>query len=183
MARTSFPALIAGCFGIAWFAILLIAPRAEAQAISTVSGTAVANEIDADEDGTTGSTQIAEGQGPFGKALHRSHAELAPWDGSFCGDSSIQLVYTVFSSARTYTNGDQLYVSLSDGTLCFNLVDGSFTAHVNLNVTGGTGRFEGATGSVAVSTSGQTLQVDTVPSRLAFGAFSGTSIDEIVLAH
>jgi hypothetical protein len=168
-------------------AALLIAPRAEAQ--GRFWGTSVADEIDADNDGNTGSTQTSRYRGPFGNAQTQAHTELALWDEvSFCGPTSVLLVYRVFASVATYANGDQLYTDLSDGTACVNFVDGSFTAEINTDVTGGTGKFEGATGWSTLSASGQTVLTDLgvpmqVPDRPALSAFSGTTIDDIVLAE
>jgi hypothetical protein len=155
--------------------------RADAQAITSYSGTAVANEIDADDDGRTGYTATFQGRGPFGNHMARVHVEFAPWDGmSFCDPTSILLHLTVWTGAVTYGNGDQIYLELTDGTSCVNFVDGSSIEEVNLNITGGTGRFDGATGSVAASTRGQQLLGDPEPdARTAISAFSGTYVQDI----
>lgn len=171
-------------------ATLLIAPRAEAQ--SRFSGSAVANEIDVDDDGMAGDTVTFQSRGPFGDARGQAHNELAPWDMmTFCGPTSVLLVYTVSTQVTTYANGDQLYQSLNNGSLCLNIDgSGSFTFEITLDVTGGTGKFQGATGSSTLTGSGQLLQGDPVPNgpdpglpgRGALSAFSGRTIDDIVLA-
>jgi len=169
-------------------ATLLIAPRAEAK--SRFSGSAVANEIDVDDDGMTGDTLTFRSRGRFGNGLGQAHNELAPWDMmTFCGATSILLFYTVSTQVTTYANGDQLYQNLDNGTLCLNLEDSSFSFEIHLDVTGGTGKFQGATGSSTLTGSGQLLQGDPVPNgpdpglpgRGAFSAFSGRTIDHIVL--
>jgi len=163
---------------VSWF----IAARAEAQAVMSFSGTAVANEIDANDDGRTGYTVTFQGRGQFGNSVGGAHIEYYPWDGtSFCDTSSIRLNHSVWSGALTYANGDQLYLELSDGTNCVNFVDGSTVEEINLDITGGNGRFEGATGSMAVSVRGEQLLPDDVPSaRTAISAFRGTSTQDIV---
>ena len=138
-------------------ATLLIAPRAEAK--SSFSGSAVANEIDVDDDGMTGDTLTFRSRGRFGNALSQAHNELAPWDMmTFCGATSVLLFYTVSTQVTTYANGDQLYQSLNNGTLCLDFEDSSFTFEITLDVTGGTGKFQGATGSSTLTGSGQLLR-------------------------
>lgn len=162
---------------------VFIAARAEAQAIASYSGTAVANEIDVDLDGVTGNTATFQGRGQFGNFVVQAHVEHTAWDGmSLCDPSSALLYTTVWSGALTYANGDQLYLELSDGVLCAK-ADGSYTEEVNLNITGGTGRFEGATGSIVGSTSGQALLSEPGRNRTAIGAFGGTFSQDIVFPN
>jgi hypothetical protein len=182
MARPSLHVLIAGCVGIACFAILLIAPRAEAQETTRFTATIMAAAIDVNGDGMTGDTGTGQIRGPFGRGVTKTYFEFLPWDEmTFCDATftSISFVYHVATEVRTYPNGDQLYLSLRDGSLCLNLVDLSYTSKATLDVTGGTGKFQGAKGSSTQTGSGQVVEPD--PVRLS--AASGTAIDDIVLAE
>jgi hypothetical protein len=129
-------------------------------------------------DGVTGDTATIELRGSFGRGVSQSYVEFLPPDGTVCGADSFLFVHLIDTEVRTYANGDQLYLSLSDGSACLNVVDGSFTFELILDVTGGTGKFQGAMGSSTVMGSGQLVEPD--PVRLS--AVSGTVINDIVLA-
>ena len=91
---------------------------------------------------------------------------LDEFDGvSFCDfdpvttfPSGAILNYISASAIFTSENGGQLYFVLNPSppsTLCFNFVDESFTFEQFFDITGGTGQFEGATGSIFNTGSGQ----------------------------
>ena len=103
--------------------------------------------------------------GSLGKTHSTGLTKLGEWDGfSFCelepGVPGLLIAYVSGSAVDTAANGDQLYRQLADtpaSTLCFNFNDESFTFTIHTNVIGGTGRFRGASGSVVVTGSGQTV--------------------------
>lgn len=104
----------------------------------------------ADADGNTepGFVGHEAGTGSFGKFTQTTVGDTV-FTG-FCSDNEVELSYVALSSILRSASGDLLYRRLISGTdsrVCFNFVSETarFTAH--LEIVGGTGRFEGATGT------------------------------------
>ena len=81
--------------------------------------------------------------------------------------------------------GDQLFLRLSPNITsvgCFNLTTSVFTGQTTLDVTGGTGRFEGATGTIVKTY--HLIQLGPPPpsGKGFFGSFTGTFDGTIELA-
>jgi hypothetical protein len=60
----------------------------------------------------------------------------------------------------TAANGDQLFLSPNEGVFVQSLTDGTSSSQGFLTISGGTGRFEGATGSVDVLALGVSVRFD-----------------------
>ena len=70
---------------------------------------------------------------------------------------------------------DQLYIQFTSRIVCIDLVAGVANGHVIATITGGTGKFAGATGSVDYRFTGSGLLGDPDPeSNQGFGPFTGT---------
>jgi hypothetical protein len=67
-----------------------------------------------------------------------------------------------FTNEMTWTaaNGDQLFLSPNEGVFVQSLTDGTSSSQGFLTISGGTGRFEGATGSVDVLALGVSVRFD-----------------------
>jgi hypothetical protein len=156
---------------LAFLGMLAISDPAEAR---TCKGTASGWGVNTDEingDGVEGGGSVSTGTGRdcFGNLTTSGAGELAEWDQhSYCDfddtgyPSGVLLNYLSLSQVIRYRNGDLVMTELSESfpsTLCFNYVDGvSYTVEVYSVVIGGTGRFEGATGTSVTRGAGQNLQ-------------------------
>ena len=70
---------------------------------------------------------------------------------------------------------DQLFIQPTSRLLCFDPVTGAFSVHTIATITGGTGKFAGATGSVDYRGTGLTPLADFDPaSTQGFFSFTGT---------
>ena len=113
----------------------------------------------ADIDGSLDGGFVADesGKGTFGKFTQQTTGDTT-FSGSFCSPTSIELSYIGASSILRAANGDLLYRTLSSSgpsRICFDFVEEEFEFEVYLDVVGGTGRFEGATGSAIQSGKGK----------------------------
>ncbi|UCE85099.1 MAG: hypothetical protein JSU66_12175, partial [Deltaproteobacteria bacterium] len=163
---------------------LLIAASAEADPMKdTFTGWCVATEIDADGDGNTASSCTAHGWSAWGPTIGSSLSETAPTGGVCDGELTVlEFTYTSGTGVVRFRKGDLLFTRTTGGTLCFDTKTDTFTYTVHQEVTVGTGRFEGATGSFTDTGSGVALAFEMVPPRVTHSASSGSSEGEIVLA-
>ncbi|MGE0624708.1 MAG: hypothetical protein AB7I04_03665 [Pseudomonadales bacterium] len=131
------------------------------------TGTSVpSNASDLDEF-PPGFHSTLEGGGNLGPFTVTNAGDLGQWDGStFCDHDdtgapvAVLLHYLGFSSVVRTIGGDQLYLRANGsapGSLCYNFVFDTFTWETNGDIVGGTGRFEGATGSIHMAGSGRSL--------------------------
>lgn len=121
----------------------------------------VSSEADVNGDLGGGATGISAGSGSFGRFTGGGSSDIAPWDGvSFCdfdeagNPIAVQVYYVSLSNVQRYSNGDLVYTQLAGSPpsgLCFNFLTNTSRFDLHLDVVGGTGSFEGATGEVAVS--------------------------------
>jgi len=145
-----------------------------AGSIST-TGTAVGTswrsiDADANGDGFGGGRSSAPitGLGGFDRASAQN--DLLHWAGDVCFNdmgvpNALKLIYEVSTLQLIHQSGDQVFFALDetmDSFVCIEFDDNAaFTGHttslIHRVVTGGTGRFEDATGSQSVTTSGVDL--------------------------
>ena len=91
------------------------------------------------------------------------------------GGGGIQSVYKAFVLAMSFREThDQLFLALSSGTDCFNPIAGVSTGQVTFKVIGGTGRFEGATGTVVNPYKALGLAASALGPNGFFNAVTGT---------
>ncbi|PWU04656.1 MAG: hypothetical protein C5B51_16375 [Terriglobia bacterium] len=98
------------------------------------------------------------------------------------GGSGIQSVYKGFVVVMTFhATQDQLFLALSSGTDCFNPSVGISTGQATFQVIGGTGRFEGATGTFTNPYKGIGLAASALGPNGFFNAVAGTFDGSITL--
>lgn len=164
--------------------LMIVGSAAADPFMSTESGWQVATEVDADGDGITAYAITSKGFSTWGPITSNALVELAP-TGGFCDDDSnvIESTNTHGSYVIRTQKSDLFYGRVTSGTSCSDLTTSTFTYTANWEITGGTGRFEGATGSFTSTGTGIVLAVEQFPVfRMTHAALSGSSEGEIVLA-
>ena len=118
--------------------------------------------------GPTGATMLdAQSQGSFGASMSHIITEWVQGTGSCGSDYPDYDYYTLLhaSVVVTFSNNDQLFGSGAawtgdlSGHMCLNPSDGHFVGVAKGGFTGGTGRFEGASGTFTSPFSGYNLTV------------------------
>jgi hypothetical protein len=105
--------------------------------------------IDSNADGESANFGVGQGRSTLGPITREGWVEVFPWDGAtFCGPTHVQINYRFAESSFRFKDGSRVFAVFSSGTLCFNFATGTFTASGEIEVIGGTGRFEGATGTL-----------------------------------
>ncbi len=164
---------IAVATAVSTFLLGSLVAQADTQSYrATQSGWSVPSEeqnVDAAVPDGVGFVNTAKGTSNLGGILVNWVSDLAEWDGfTFCdfdpvtGEPiAVELVYLKSTVVSRLENGDLLTSQLDTAptsTLCFNFLDSSITFEVHQIVTGGTGRFDGATGSLVGTGSTQGLE-------------------------
>jgi len=142
------------------------------------SGTVSDMIFDSNQDGFSGNLIDADIKGSFGAGTMSALSEFMPVGN--CDDDP-DVIYAVFLYSYpigTYAKGDQLWGSFSSGWMCLNLVTGKFSGFGEGFYTGGTGRFEGATGTFTVDFAGTnlTLSVLGIGYGPIYGDIKGTVV-------
>src|SRR6185436_475929 len=113
----------------------------------TFSGTNVATVINLKPDTVT-DEQHSAGTGTFGaftfRELHADGAAAQPPSGC----SGPYFAVLAGGGAFRFQDGSLLVVTIKGGSGCINLAAGKAALIVNYQITGGTGRFEGASGAL-----------------------------------
>ena len=113
----------------------------------TFSGTNVATVINLKPDTVT-DEQHSAGNGTFGaftfRELHADGAAAQPPSG--CSGPNFAVV--AGAGVFRFQDGSLLVVTVKDGSGCVNPAAGNAALTVNYQITGGTGRFEGASGAL-----------------------------------
>jgi hypothetical protein len=127
------------------------------------SGSSVRGGGDVDGDGLVGSVAFARLRGSLGASDSQSVNELGPFAGDLCGPAVIRQDYIYSTAVRVFPDGDVLTSELDASIpsfLCFDVVERTFTFEIHRVVTGGSGRFENATGRLVATGSGRQLGAD-----------------------
>ena len=123
------------------------------------AGSIVPIPVDVDNDGTVASVVDAQSKGTFGASISHIVTEWAPT--GLCNDGYVQFALVHSAAVLTFSNGDQLYgAGVGNGWMCLDLDpagDGAFYGEAYGDFTGGTGRFEGASGSFTSPFSGSNM--------------------------
>ena len=169
---------------------LMIATMAEAKEFTMrYSGWGVSTKIDLNEDLRPAVSSTYEGTGTFGKSTSNMLGELAlefSFDDSCSPGVIIELATTTM--VTRYQNGDLIFFVLDDpeynpSTVCFSFATDTGYFTLNLLITGGTGRFEGATGwAIMTTVMHPPLAWEPDGSNAAHSAFSGSLEGEIFQA-
>jgi hypothetical protein len=113
----------------------------------TFSGTNVATTINL-RPNTVTDEQHSAGNGTFGAFTFRElHADgAAPQPPSGCSGPNFAVV--AGAGVFLFHDGSLLIVTIKDGSGCINPAAGNSALSVNYQITGGTGRFDGASGAL-----------------------------------
>jgi hypothetical protein len=105
--------------------------------------------VDTNADGQAAGFGVGQGRSTLGPVTREGWVETLPWDGvTFCGPTHVQINYRFAESSFRFKDGSRVFAVFSSGALCFNFATGTFTANGEIEVIGGTGRFQGATGTL-----------------------------------
>ena len=126
---------VAGVYGQEWPVKMML------------SGTNVPTTINL-QPGTVTDEQHSAGNGTFGEFTFRElHADgAAPQPPSGCSGPNFAVV--AGAGVFRFQDGSLLIVTVKDGSGCINFAAGNAALSVNYQITGGTGRFEGASGAL-----------------------------------
>ena len=117
------------------------------------SGSNVATTINL-QDGTVTDEEILAGNGTLGPfTLRELHADTAsPQPSSTCSGPT-QLYFPIVTGAGVFRfqDGSLLTVRITEGAVCADLTAGVGHLTVTYQITGGTGRFKGASGTLTLT--------------------------------
>ncbi len=162
------------------FVIALGSGRAEARDIPVkgdFAGTFLTARIDLNNDGgLAGGGTWVEKSNLGQSSAHFAIEDVSVPPTSACPAGQLETALVAGSVANTFLHTrDQLFIQLTSRILCVDLVTGAFSAHTIATITGGTGKFAEATGSVDYRFTGFTLLADFDPaSNQLCGSFTGT---------
>ena len=126
-------------------------------------------DVDVDGNGNTLSVLNTFGTGTFGKSASNQVVELGGFTGDFCVFDPINDIFIIGlpilarSSIIRFKSGDLLFSVMepfdptSINFLCFDFISRTGTAEIPMVITGGTGKFAGATGTLLVSQNSTTV--------------------------
>jgi len=136
------PLVIAICVGVI---LSGAAQSGEIKYNQRFTGVGYSTSIDTNDDGLFASAFTFQSKGSPGKATTQSVGEFKPMlPGAGC-DLQSELVQQSFVS--TFNDGSMLFHVTTAAQTCITFLPFSFTGHLEGTITGGTGRFEGATGT------------------------------------
>jgi hypothetical protein len=153
--------------------------RAEAKSrhfVSDYAGTGVNGVIDTNGDGRTAGVITGIANTTLGRFLFQSVVEFLPRLATNvtcpAGMAEIPLlqIHAVLTQQST---GEQLFLTYTSGTQCFDPTTFTVTAHVQGTFSGGTGRFVHATGPFEDNGTGAVLVFD-LPAFHALATVTGT---------
>jgi len=125
-------------------------------------GTILDLATDYNGDGMTANVVQAPSKGSFGASMATIVTEFVPYPPLFGTCPSDDDMYTVVmysSGIASFSNGDQLDVSVDSGWMCLDMVTGEFEGVAYGVFVGGTGRFTNATGDFVSPFSGKNLAI------------------------
>lgn len=138
------------------------------------TGTIVPIPVDVDDDETLASVVDAQSKGTFGASMSHIVTEWTPT--GFCADGYVQFGLIHSAAVVTFSNGDQLFgAGFGNGWMCLDLDpegDGYFYGEAYGDLTGGTGRFEGASGSFTSPFTGNNMTL--IEFGYGFGPIQGS---------
>lgn len=166
--------ILAAAAAIALVGFVALEPAAAGGFNENVSGNFIDTSIDTNGDGMAANyfSGVAKGSGsPSYEGLVEVMFDEVP-DGD-CDETEVEGSLVNYSIVRRYANGDLLFSRSDDGTLCFDLASGLASLTINAEVTGGTGRHAGATGTYTADYTVKLLVPDPM-GGIGHGAFYGS---------
>src|SRR5215470_17791603 len=118
----------------------------------TFSGTMTGTTINLQPDTVTDEEHLA-GKGTLGPFTYRElHADTASPQPSSCSDPA-QLYFPIVSGAGVFRfqHGSLLTVNITEGAICVDLTAGVGHLTTTYQITGGTGRFKNASGTLTLT--------------------------------
>jgi hypothetical protein len=148
------------------------------------SGSAIATHIDGDHDGVRAGLGTVACKSNLGRCTAQGRAEAAVAGFTTCpnGNPGLQLVVrpgTGHSFIRFDDTGDLLFSEIVAETACHDFATGLLTKSGTAKITGGTGRFAGATGETRFEGTNYLLHNDADGN--GFAAQTGTITGTVVL--
>jgi hypothetical protein len=146
----------------------------------TFSGTAGRSAVDLQQPNTTTGEDNFAGDGPLGAFTFRDvNAEAtSPQPSSTCsGPSQINFVRVAGAGVFRFQDGSLLKVSLTQGADCIDLAAQQAHCTVTFQITGGTGRFQNAAGTLTLTETVVPVLADAFSNPVFFastGEFTGT---------
>jgi hypothetical protein len=137
------------------------------------SGTAGASAIDLQQDNTTNDEENFAGNGTFGQFTFRNIRAIAslPQPSSTCsGPGKFFFNNLAGAGVFRFQDGSLLKVTLIQGSDCVDLVAQHGNCTLTLQITGGSGRFEGASGVLTLTEVVVPVPVDTVHTPVFFAS-------------
>jgi hypothetical protein len=145
---------------------------AEARNLSeAVSGNFVDTALDTNGDGVA-AAHFQGGAKGSGSPSYEGVQEIQFAPTGLCEAGEVEGIIAAYSIVRRYSNGDLLFSRLVDGSFCLDPASGKAQVTVNAEISGGTGRFEGATGSYVIDYEATALLPDPT-GGIGHGAFVG----------
>ncbi len=150
---------------------LLSAPTAHADSFKrTASGWINPTNVDPNGNGSPISIITTYGKGKFSTSVSNSTTEVAGFEFQFCSFSPpfiivVKLPLLARSTVTRFANGDLLFATLDldpllISQLCVDVMNGTTASEVHMVITGGTGKFAGATGTLLIKTNGTQLHFE-----------------------
>ena len=161
-------------------ALVLGVAQAQVQPVQySYSGTSVPTAIDSNGDGILAGEVLASANGTGGKLTFRALEELGAPIGptARCPAPLVEFPHRTAVSTATTEDGSMYFERLVAGHLCVNTSTGAFSFEITYEIFGGTGRFEGATGSIATKGTGRIIFA--VPGKALYSVLAGTSTGSI----
>ena len=168
-------------------AVLLIAPFSAATSYAdevpfrvSYTGTLVPIPVDWNGDGTPATVLDGQSRGSFGASMSHIVSEWAMGTGTCKNQSHIWFDLVHSAAVVTFSNNDQLFgVNVGMAWMCMDPATGYFTGEARGTFTGGTGRFEGASGSFVSPFTGHALTLFTMGYN--FGQIEGSIHGSLIL--
>ncbi|MGE0823854.1 MAG: hypothetical protein AB7G75_01045 [Candidatus Binatia bacterium] len=152
----------------------------------TFGGTFLSTRMDLNDDGVLAVWSTAEISGTLGKRTNQSVAEGVPTGVTPECPGGVSIIDAqsgvgFSASTATFPNGDQIYSRILTRNQC-GLGAGKFETVDTTEITGGTGKFEGASGTVEVHSVSQCQAFDanSIPPQ-CYGSFTGEFTGTITL--
>jgi len=146
----------------------------------TFSGTSAPSTINLLQPGTTNSEDNTAGIGTLGSFTFRNVRAIpnAPQPSSSCsGPTKIHFLSVVGAGVFHFQDGSLLTVKLTQGDDCIDFAAPAAHCTMTFQITGGTGRFKGASGAVTLTESVLPVLADASGNPVFFastGEFTGT---------
>jgi hypothetical protein len=143
------------------------------------SGTGAASTVNLQQANTSNNEDDLAGNGSLGSFTFRNVRAIAnsPTSSSSCsGSNEIYLADPAGAGVFRFHDGSLLNVSLAQGGDCINLATDEAHCTLTLKITGGTGRFENASGTLTFTETAVTVLSDSFGNPVYFadtGQFTG----------